>query len=522
MSGQNSPDLVTRFNDASSTTVALSTLGVVAATYTLVKAFQNRKQLLGGVIKQVRALPIAKGLIDDQLSKSLDDIDKTLRIPDDKNVIKTIPENGWSHEDILNAMESYREQEISWQDGKLSGIIYHGGKEHTEMMNKAYSLFSLSNPLHPEVFRSVRKFEAEIISMAVDMLAPGVPGVCGALTSGGTESILMAVKAHRDYFNVPNPEMIIPLSAHAAFNKAASYFGIKLVIIPVDEKTQQVKLNEMRAAINKNTILLVGSAPSYAHGVIDQISEIGAMAKEFNIGCHVDCCLGGFVLPWIQDGSIPPFDFRVDGVTSISADTHKYGYSVKGTSVVLFRNEAIRKAMYFITTEWPGGIYASPTIAGSRPGGLIAATWASLISIGKNGYLKNVAAIMETARTIKKGISEIPELALVGDSKTMVISFTSKVINPFSVSHEMHHRGWVLNALQKPDSVHICVTFAHAGKGEQFVSDLKESVEAVKKVSNEKPKEGSAAHLYGLAYGFPDRSLIKDMISGYLDTCLKV
>jgi len=518
MSGNNS--LVDRFNESSSTTVALGTLGVVAAAYALLKVMQNRNQLYGGIIKQMRSLPLAKGFVDEEVAKSLKQIDSTLRIPDDKHVMKSIPENGWSHEEILNTVEEYRQRESGWQEGKLSGMVYHGGKEHTEMMNKVYSMFSLTNPLHPEVFQSIRKFEAEIISMAVSMLAPGVPGVCGAVTSGGTESILMAVKTHRDYYNVSNPEMIIPVSAHAAFNKAANYFGIKLVVIPHD-KNYQADLNAMRAAINKNTILLVGSAPSYAHGIIDQIEEIAAMAKEHGIGCHVDCCLGGFLLPWIQDYAIPPFDFRVDGVTSISADTHKYGYSVKGTSVVLFRNEAIRRSMYFITTEWPGGIYASPTIAGSRPGGLIAATWASLVSIGKNGYIQNAKAIMEAQKAIKKGIQDIPELELVGDSKTMVVAFSSKVINVFSVSHEMHNRGWVLNALQKPDSVHICLTFAHAGKGEQFVSDLKESVAAVKLVSHEKPKEGSAAHLYGLAYGFPDRSLIKDMISGYLDTCLK-
>lgn len=202
----------------------------------------------------------------------------------------------------------------------------------------------------------------------------------------------------------PSPR-ILPESAHAAFNKACHYFNIKLVSAPLGADFK-VDVQKMKKLINRNTILLVASAPGYAHGMIDDIRAVAKLAEENNIGCHVDACLGGFLLPFLRDSKvldIPEFDFRVPGVTSMSADTHKYGYSVKGTSVVLFRNSDLRRSMYFVNVEWNGGIYASPTIAGSRPGALIATTWASLVSIGKNGYLSAAKEIGEMQKTIKKG-----------------------------------------------------------------------------------------------------------------------
>eukprot|EP00339_Tiarina_fusa_P009797 CAMPEP_0117014786 /NCGR_PEP_ID=MMETSP0472-20121206/11930_1 /TAXON_ID=693140 ORGANISM="Tiarina fusus, Strain LIS" /NCGR_SAMPLE_ID=MMETSP0472 /ASSEMBLY_ACC=CAM_ASM_000603 /LENGTH=458 /DNA_ID=CAMNT_0004718431 /DNA_START=204 /DNA_END=1580 /DNA_ORIENTATION=- len=454
------------------------------------------------------------------------DLEKELRIKDDI-VIREIPAEGWTQEQILELMEKLEKaEEHKWKTGKVSGCVYHGGDDHTNMMSKVFSLFALTNPLHPDVFPSIRKFESEIIGMTAEMLG-NVPGVCGALTSGGTESILMACKAHRDFYlakGITQPEMIVADSAHVAFHKASHYFGIKLVVAPSGDD-YCVDVAAMEKLITRNTVLLVGSAPSYAHGMVDDITAIAALAKKRGIGCHVDACLGGYLLPWLKqvDGfqNIPDFDFRVDGVTSMSADTHKYGYSVKGTSVILFRNEHLRRSMFYVNVNWNGGIYASPTIAGSRPGALVATTWASLMGMGKKGYLEAAASIAKMQQEIKQGIMEMDDLELVGDSTTMVLAFKSEKYNIFGVKTLMGERGWNLNPLQKPNSIHICITYNQARQngGEKFMNDLKESMDLIR--ADPKKYEGVGdAYVYGLAYGLPDRSLIEEMIMGYLDLCL--
>jgi len=517
---------VDRFNKASSFSVMLGTLGATGACYLLYKALVNRRQLTGKIISGVRSLPGAKAMVDKELGKTMAELEASLRIKGDE-VFTSIPEEGWNKEQVLGLMKKLlAEEESRWRNGKVSGVVYHGGDEHTQLMCEAFSLFALSNPLHPDVFPSIRKFESEIIAMTANMLG-NVDGVCGVMTSGGTESILMGCKAHREYYRergITEPEMIIPESAHAAFHKAAHYFGIKLLEAPLGPDFK-VDLKAMESLITKNTILLVGSAPGYAHGMIDDIPAIADMARKRGIGCHVDGCLGGFILPWLKESGvldIPPFDFRVPGVTSMSADTHKYGYAVKGTSVVLFRNPEYRRGMYYVNTEWNGGIYASPSIAGSRPGALIATTWASLMSMGRDGYLKAAIEIGNMQKTIKQGIEEIEELELVGDSNTMVLAFTSSKFNIFSIKSLMGERGWNLNPLQKPNAIHICITYMQASNngGQRFMDDLRNSLDEIR--ANPKKYEGASdAYLYGLAYGLPDRSLISEMITGYLDICLK-
>lgn len=515
-----------RFNSLSSMTVMLSTLGITCLSTIIYKLLTNRREFTGSIISNLRTLPGAKHLVNKELEKTMKDLEDSLRIQGD-TVITEIPVEGWTKNQILELMTKLQNaEENRWKDGKVSGVVYHGGDAHTALMSEVFSLFALSNPLHPDVFPSIRKFEAEIIAMTASMLG-NIDGVCGALTSGGTESILMACKAHRDYYfskGIKQPEMIIPVSAHAAFHKACHYFNIKLIEIPLDSD-YRVSVNKMKDAITKNTILLVASAPGYAHGMIDDITSIAKLAKDNNIGCHVDGCLGGFILPWLRDSKvldIPDFDFRVPGVTSMSADTHKYGYSVKGTSVVLFRNQELRRHMYYVNVEWNGGIYASPTIAGSRPGALIATTWASLVSMGKQGYLEAAVAIGNMQKTIKQAIIDIDGVELVGDSCTMVIALTSSKYNIFAIKSVMGEKGWNLNPLQKPNAIHICITYNQARQngGETFVNDLKETIEEIK-LNPSKYENASDAYVYGLAYGLPDRSLISDMITGYLDICLK-
>jgi len=254
----------------------------------------------------------------------------------------------------------------------------------------------------------------------------------------------MAVKAYRDSKpHIKQPEMVIPVTAHAAFDKAGEYFRVKIIHIPMD-KDGKVDTKEVRNAITKNTIMIVGSAPNYPHGIVDPIAELATIATEHGVGMHVDGCLGGYILPWVvkhANGKIPDFDFAVPGVTSMSCDTHKYGYAQKGTSVVMYRHEKLRQHMYSVITDWPGGVYASPTMSGSRPGGLIAVCWASLVALGQDGFTKLATGIYNSAQAFKEGLKTIPHLEPTFDSYTHVIAFHAKGIDIFKVAEAMGKKG---------------------------------------------------------------------------------
>ncbi len=446
----------------------------------------------------------------------------------------TLPEAGKPKQDIIKEMESFNAAEQSrWQDGFASGAVYHGDKEHIDFLNKVYALTSQSNPLHADIWPSNIKFEAEIVAMTADMLGAASVDtrkdpfgeICGTVSSGGTESILLAMKTYRDWAkdtkNITEPEMIIPSSAHAAFEKASQYFNIKLVKIPVGDDFK-ADVEATKKAVNKNTIVIVGSAPCFPHGVIDPIEELSELAREKGIGFHTDACLGGFIVPWAEKlgYDVPIVDFRLPGVTSISADTHKYGYAAKGTSVVLYRGLLLRQYQYYITPDWPGGLYFSPTFAGSRPGALSAACWAAMLAMGKKGYMASARKIIETAAIIKKGIQTIPELYILGDP-LWVIAFGSAPLDIYKVLDFMSERHWSLNGLHNPSCVHICVTLRHTQKtvAKTFIEDLKAAVYHVKKHPE---KEGGMAPMYGLAATIPDKSLVTGMLKGYLDMLFKV
>ncbi len=325
----------------------------------------------------------------------------------------------------------------------------------------------------------------------------------------------------RDLRGITKPEIVAPVTAHAAFDKAAQYFGIKLVSIPVDAGFR-ADLSAAQKAISRNTIALVGSAPTFPHGVIDPIAELSELARQAGIGFHTDACLGGFVLPWAErlGYEVPPFDFRLPGVTSMSVDTHKYGYAAKGTSVVLYRGRELRHYQYYTATDWPGGMYFSPTLAGSRPGALSAACWAAMLAMGESGYLEATRKILEAARRIKEGIAAIPGLHVLGDP-LFVIAFGSQTMDIYRIMDCMARRGWSLNGLHRPPALHICVTLRHTqpGVAEQFLDDLKSSVEEVKL----HPQAGGGmAPIYGMAATLPLRGVVSEMLKRYLDLLYKV
>ncbi|HIF15033.1 MAG TPA: aminotransferase class V-fold PLP-dependent enzyme, partial [Bacteroidetes bacterium] len=480
--------------------------------------------------KVLDKIPSVKKEIEKQTNDMMADIETNLRPYDGRyDKFTEFPKEGVSREKITSWMKEMMDEESQrWNGGFCSGTVYHGYPEHIEFMNEIYSITSQTNPLHSDLFPSIAKFEAEIISMTANMLgAKNCPdNVCGSVTSGGSESIMMAMKSYRDRARkergITKPEMVIPITAHVAFNKAAEYFNIKVRTIPMDEN-YQVDVKKLEKAINVNTIVIVGSAPTFPQGAIDPIPELSRIAKKYNIGLHVDSCLGGFILPWVKKlgYDMPDFDFSLSGVTSISADTHKYGFAAKGTSVILYRDENLRSYQYFTYTEWPGGIYFSPTMTGSRPGALSAACWASLVSIGEQGFMDIAKNIMNTADTIKKGIAEIPELKILG-KPYYNISFTSDEFNIFEILDIMGEKKWNLNGLIRPDCVHICLTNAHTkpGVAERFVSDLKEAVVIAK--NNPSKKEGGMAPIYGLASTMPLRGTVSQLLKKYMDALYKV
>ena len=469
------------------------------------------------------------GEVVNEIVRSLEETLKPYN--DTYHVYTSLPSKGRDRDEILKEMQEMNEKEEElWSEGYVSGTVYYSDPEQIAFANKVYELFSQTNPLHPDVWPSMAKFESEIISMTADLMGrkeaiakKKSTKISGTLSSGGTESIMLAMKTYRDKAakkGIAEPEIIAPLSAHAAFDKSAQYFKMKLVHIPLGDDFR-ADVSALEKAINKNTAVIVGTAGTFPHGVIDPIEEMSAIAKKNKIPFHTDACLGGFFLPFARKlgRDVPHFDFRLPGVTSISIDTHKYGYTNKGTSVILYRTEKLRRLQYYSNTEWTGGIYFSPTFAGSRPGALSAIAWATMISIGEEGYLKATEAILKSADRIKEAIIEIPELRLFGDSHWN-IAFGSDTLNAYEIMAIMGKKKWGLNGLQKPVCVHFCLTQRHSEPKvvDRFISDLKEAVEFVK---NNPSMGGGKAAMYGLASTFPDRKMVKSFLDMFLDMYFK-
>ena len=487
------------------------------------------------IFKYLKVVPAVRKRVEKEFDVLMKDIEKQVKPYKSKfSTYAGIPEKGIEREKILQEMESLKSLEESrWKEGFASGAVYHGDEEHIHFLNKVYGLNSQTNPLHSDLWPSISKYEGEVVAMTAEMLGagknndPGKPDkqICGVVSSGGTESILLAMKTYRDWARdkkgITRPEMVVPVTAHAAFDKAAQYFNIKIKHIPVDEN-YRADIEAARKAITRNTIVMVGSAPSFPHGMVDPIARLSEIARRRKIGFHTDGCLGGFVLPWAEQLGyhVPPFDFRLPGVTSISADTHKYGYAAKGTSVILYRGQELRRYQYFKATDWPGGLYFSPTFAGSRPGALSAACWAAMLSVGKEGYLDATRRILETGAKIKQAIHEMEDLHVLGDP-LWVIAFASKTLDIYRVMDQMTAKHWSLNGLHKPSCVHLCITLRHTqpGVAERFITDLTSAVQYVKENPEEK---GGMAPVYGLAATLPVRSIVGDLLERYVDALYKV
>ncbi len=448
-------------------------------------------------------------------------------------VIRGFPEKGLPREEILAQIDAMAtEEDATWETGRCSGTMYSGDHEHYEFLNKVCAHFTHTNAL-----QRATRFESEIIAMTLDLMHGGEVKkhnashkACGSVGFGGTESIINPLFVYRDKARtergVSQPQIILPDTAHPAFNKGAHILGIEVIVAPTDPETTRVDIDFVRDEISERTIALVGSAGNYPYGTVDPIDRLSELAVEHGIGLHVDGCLGGFILPWGEQlgvPDIPVFDFRLPGVTSISADTHKFGFGLKGTSVVCYRDASYRKHQYFIAPEWKGGAYASYGLAGSRSGGLIAAAWASMVSLGREGYLRYAKQIFDTARTMQDSVKSHPELRLMG-SPTFCFSFYSEEFDIYHVNDSMKAKGWRFNGQQNPSSIHMCVTRPQTKPGiaEAFTADLAEAVSYAKEHKDQKPK--SSAIYGGGAEGLPTDSpaavrmlleMALDVVQGY-------
>ncbi|KAI4112372.1 MAG: hypothetical protein LQ345_006469 [Seirophora villosa] len=452
----------------------------------------------------------------------------------------TLPKEGWTEEQVRAELQQLGDMNHTrWEDGRVSGAVYHGGEELVKVQSEAFERFMVANPIHPDVFPGVRKMEAEIVAMVLALFnAPS--GAAGVATSGGTESILMACLSARQKGyterGVTEPEMVIPDTAHAAFHKAGAYFKIKVHLVACPPPTYTVSTKAVSRLINSNTILLVGSAPNFPHGIIDDIAALSRLALRRRLPLHVDCCLGSFLVPFLSRAGFPtqPFDFTLKGVTSISCDTHKYGFAPKGNSTLLYRTAALRTYQYFVSPDWSGGVYGSIGIAGSRPGALIASCWASMMSVGEKGYIDACHSIVGTAKKLESAIRAHPglkdDLKVMGKPLVSVVAFDSQTLNIYDIADSMSAKGWHLNALQNPPGMHVAVTLPIVKVVDQLIEDLvtvvedekeKERVRVVEGKGKKGQAQGDAAALYGVAGSLPDKSVVVQLAGGFLDTLYK-
>ncbi|PFH55378.1 hypothetical protein XA68_18447 [Ophiocordyceps unilateralis] len=483
--------------------------------------------------------PGVRGKVQRQVDESLAKLSAKL-VPESQTRYLALPKEGLAAEavraelDALAAMDHTR-----WEDGYVSGAVYHGGDDLIRLQTDAFSRFTVANPIHPDVFPGVRKMEAEVVSMVLNMFhAP--PGAAGVSTAGGTESILMACLAARQRAyaerGITEPEMVLPDTAHTAFRKAGQYFGIKIHLVACPAPDYQVDVRSVARLVNANTVLLVASAPNFPHGIIDDVAALSKLALRKKLCLHVDCCLGSFLVPHLDKAGFEtqPFDFRLRGVTSISCDTHKYGFAPKGNSTVLYRSAALRTYQYFVCPDWSGGIYASPGLAGSRPGALIAGCWASMMAVGESGYVDACVQIVGTAKKIADVIRDGPalsgELVVLGKPLVSVVAFTARNLNIYDIADGMSTKGWHLNALQNPPAIHVAVTLPIVKAWERLVADLEAVVEEEREKERARLAEGKTAKgkavgdsaaLYGVAGSLPNKSVVVDLANGFLDLLYK-
>lgn len=398
-----------------------------------------------------------------------------------------IPTQGQSWDALKAELEAAKESDFSWRDGRMALYYYFLDDELMKVQQEAYCAYWMENGMAQRAFPSVKRLETEVIQMGLDLLnAP--PGAGGTFTSGGSESIFLALKTARDWARtergIRTPNVVLPRTAHPTFDRAAQYLGIEVVRVPTSRNDFRADARAMERRIDANTIMLLGSAPNYPYGVFDPIAEVAAVAQKHGLWMHVDACVGGFLAPFARQigYDIPPFDLSVPGVTSISADLHKYGFAAKGASLMLLRDSALQKHQAFEFSNWERGAYLSQVTQGTRPAGAIAAAWAVLNYLGEAGYQRNARIIMETKARLIEGINNIRGLKVIEPNELCIFVYTSTdpELDIGAVADAMVKRGWFVGRMAEPAGVHMALNPGHVNTVEPYCKDLAEAVREVR------------------------------------------
>ncbi|GAA2210484.1 aminotransferase class V-fold PLP-dependent enzyme [Nonomuraea monospora] len=431
-----------------------------------------------------------------------------------------LPPTGRTAEDLLAEVARLKEHDLPVRGGQVTAYVYDTGRaEVNDAATRAYLEMLEVNCLDPTAFPSVVEMERQVVGAVADLLGGGH----GIFTSGGTESIMLAVKAARDLAGRDRPNLVLPVTAHPAFHKAAHYLGVVVRPVPVDLETYKVRAGEMKAAIDEDTILVVVSAPSYPQGVIDPVEEVAAVAAAAGVPCHVDACVGGWLLPWLREAGaeVPPFDLSVPGVTSISCDLHKFGYAPKGASVLLFADPAARRKAYFASAAWPGYTIINATVQSSRSAGPLGGAWATLQSLGRQGYAELGHTTLEATRRLRAGLAEIPGLRVLGAPESSLVAFTGADVDVFVLADEARARGWFLQPQLSyagiPANLHVTVTGVTLSGVEAMLKVIAESAVAARERGPVVLPEGLVELVAGL-----DLEAIDDATFGELSASVGV
>lgn len=449
--------------------------------------------------------PKATKKLDEEFEPQLDKLDKDIHSKRHL-VYRTLPKKGVSQKKLLDQIQ--RDANAEHLDDKISGAIYRdlGLRKLNDLNAKISEIASQTNPLHREAWPDIPQREAEVIAWCADLYGGDINDICGNITNGGTFSIMEAMRTYKAWANetrgITRPNMVVPANVHAAFDKGAKDYGIELIKVPVNPFTQLANVAAMAKKINKDTIAIVGSAPSYPCGAIDPIKDLSDLAQKHQIGLHVDACLGGFLLPFAKAAGhdVGQFGFDLPGVTSVSLDPHKYGQTPKGSSIVMFRKR-IGKYQAYIELDHPIGMYATPNQAGSRNGEMILKTWATLAAIGYDKFVRTTKKILDLKIKIKYELQKIRELTVLGNVDLSVIAVDSPNLNIYAIHEQMKKKGWSLNTIQNVNGIHLCLTANHLRRkdfAKRFIVDLKQSIQYVKSNPHEK-LEGDGAVYAGMA-----------------------
>ena len=414
----------------------------------------------------------------------------------------TFPERGTPRDELFAEMEAARAHDVDWKRGRLGLYVHYAGEDVLAVAKEASQRFFSENALGPKAFPSLKKFEDDVVDWTLDLLhAP--QNATGVMTSGGTESLFLALATARDWAratraSITKPEIVVPASAHPAFDKAAHYLGLGVKRLPLRDDFR-ADVDAMAAAITPNTILVAGSAPAFPHGVIDPIPRIAALARERGLWCHVDACVGGFLAPFVKRAgyAVSDFDFAIDGVTSISADLHKYGFTAKGASLLLLADSAMRKYLEFDFDNWPRGRYKSSTFRGTRPGGAIASAWAVLRYLGLEGYTRIARTTMQGRDRLIAGIEALDGFHVVGEPELSVMGYGATGIDIDAVAQELGERGWFVSGMASPPGIHMgMLSPAHAAIVDEYLADLRAAVTTVRSRADQAPVK-AMDHSYG-------------------------